>query len=240
LKALRVLLVDTGAARARALQLGLQQHGYSVDVAATAEAGDEAAVVDHHDLIVLVGETEGFDAARLCRALRGQQVTVPILILAEQASTAAKIAGLDAGADDYLAGRDPMAELLARLRSLLRRSTASEGSILRSGELVMNLAEHRVTLAGVPVKLSAKEYALLEFMMRNPRRLLTRTMISASVWDMNHESSSNVIDVYVSALRRKIDRDPLRPRIETVIGCGYRYLDPDEAADAVDLDRPRS
>jgi DNA-binding response OmpR family regulator len=189
---------------------------------------------------VLVGEVEGFDAAHLCRELRRQQVAVPILILAEQASTAAKIAGLDAGADDYLAGPDPMAELLARLRSLLRRSTASEGSILRSGDLVMNLAEHRVTLAGVRVKLSAKEYALLEFMMRNPRRLLSRAMIAASVWDMNHEAGSNVIDVYVSALRRKIDRDPAQPRIETVIGCGYRYLDPDEARDVADVDRPGS
>ncbi len=234
---MRILLVDPGAARARALQLGLQQHGYSVDVALTADAGDEAAVVDHHDLIVLMGEIEGLNAARLCRTLRRQHVAVPILILAEQASTTAKIAGLDAGADDYLAGPDPMPELLARLRSLLRRSTASEGSVLRSGDLVMNLAEHRVTLAGLRVKLSAKEFALLEFMLRNPRRLLTRSMIGASVWDMNYESSSNVIDVYVSALRRKIDRDPTRPRIETVIGCGYRYLDPDEAADVADLDR---
>jgi DNA-binding response OmpR family regulator len=234
---MRVLLVDPGAARARALQLGLQQHGYSVDVALSANAGDEAAVVDHHDLIVLVGEIEGFDAARLCRELRRQHVAVPILILAAEASTAAKIAGLDAGADDYLAGANPLPELLARLRSLLRRATASEGSILRSGDLVMNLAEHRVTLAGVPVKLSAKEHALLEFMMRNPRRLLSRAMIGASVWDMNFESSSNVIDVYVSALRRKIDLDPARPRIETVIGCGYRYVDPDEAGDVVESDR---
>jgi DNA-binding response OmpR family regulator len=233
---MRVLLVDPGAARARTLQLGLQQQGYAVDVAMTAAAGDEAAVVDHHDLIVLVGETEGLDAARLCRALRRQNVSAPILILAERASTAAKIAGLDAGADDYLAGHDPMDELLARMRSLLRRSTSSEGSMLRSGDLVMHLAEHRVTLAGVRVKLSAKEYALLEFMMRNPRRLLSRTMIGASMWDMNYESSSNVIDVYVSSLRRKIDRDPARPRIETVIGCGYRYLDPDEVPE--DVDRP--
>ena len=226
---MRVMIVDPDASRARALQLGLQQHGYAVDVAHSAGEGDEAAVVEHHDLIVLVEARARLDAASLCRALRHQQVAVPILILAEHASSTAKIEGLDAGADDYLAGAHPMPELLARLRSLLRRSTASEGAILRSGDLVMNLAEHVVTLAGSRVKLSAKEYALLEFMLRNRGRLLTRAMIGASVWDMNYEPSSNVIDVYVSALRRKVGRDPAHPRIETVIGCGYRFLDPEAA-----------
>jgi DNA-binding response OmpR family regulator len=106
----------------------------------------------------------------------------------------------------------------------LRRSQAIESVILRCGDLVMNLDEHRVSLGGVDVKLSAKEFALLEYMLRNPRRLLTRTMISESVWDMNYESSSNVIDVYVSSLRRKVDRGASKPRIETVIGSGYRFL----------------
>jgi DNA-binding response OmpR family regulator len=123
-----------------------------------------------------------------------------------------------------------MDELLARLRSLLRRSQASGGAILQSGSLVMNLPEHRVLLAGVVVKLSAKEFALLEYMMRNPRRLLTRTMISESVWDMNYDANSNVIDVYVSSLRRKVDNALPRVHIETVIGCGYRFLDPAESS----------
>lgn len=156
-----------------------------------------------------------------------EKVAAPILILADSTSTAAMVAGLDAGADDYLEQPFAMDGLLARLRSLLRRSRSSERSLLRSGSLVMNLDEHRVTLGGAQVKLSAKEFALLEFPMRNPRLLLTRTMIGESVWDVNYNSDSNVIDVYVSSLRRKVDRGPCK-RIETVIGCGHRFLDLDD------------
>lgn len=198
-----------------------------MDLAANSVAGDEAALVEHHDVILLVGRVPALDSIRLCRQLRQQKVATPIMILADSTSTPAMVAGLDAGADDYMQQPADMDELLARLRSLLRRSRASEGSVLRSGNLVMTLDEHRVTLAGTQVKLSAKEFALLEFLMRNPRRLLTRTMISESVWDMNYCSDSNVIDVYVSSLRRKVDRGP-RKRIETVIGCGYRFLDLDD------------
>jgi DNA-binding response OmpR family regulator len=104
--------------------------------------------------------------------------------------------------------------------------------VLQSGDRVMDRHTHQVTLGGAPVKLSAQEFSLLAYMMRNPRRLLTRAMISESVWDMNYESSSNVIDVYVSTLRRKVDRDPRQPRIETVIGSGYRFLDRPEGQNA--------
>jgi DNA-binding response OmpR family regulator len=237
---MRILVVDPREGAARTLQHALQGQGYAVDVAHTAATGDEIAVVDHHDVIILVDVARGFDGAELCRELRGQGVTAPILIVSEETSTAAKISGLDAGADDYVTAPYVFAELLARLRSLLRRSRASEGAVLRAGDLVMDLREHEVTLAGTRVKLTAKEFALLEYMMRNPRRLLTRTMISESVWDMNYESASNVIDVYVSSLRRKVDTDPARPRIETVIGSGYRFVDPDQPAGAVRQAEPDS
>ena len=228
---MHILIVDHSSAGAHDLQVTLQQHGYAVDVATTTAAGDETAVVDHHDLILLVDARPGLDGARLCRDLRRQKVGAPILMLSTPGSSAAKVAGLDAGADDCLASPFQMDELLARVRSLLRRAQPSEGAILRSGDLVMNLYERRITIAGNRVKLSAKEFTLLEYMLRNPRRLLTRTMISESVWDMNYESGSNVIDVYVSSLRRKIDTDATHRRIETVIGSGYRFRDAGEAAE---------
>jgi DNA-binding response OmpR family regulator len=222
---MRILLIEDNAKLAQTLKDILEQQGYSIDVARTADEGDEFAIVDHHDVIILDVMLADRDGVELCRHLRRQKVTTPILMLTSLSETEDKVAGLDAGADDYLTKPFQVDELLARLRSLMRRSQASEGAVLRSGELEMNLLEHRVSIGGRPVKLSAKEFALLEYMMRNPRKLLTRAMISESVWDMNYESGSNVIDVYVSSLRRKIDRDPKKSRIETVIGSGYRFID---------------
>ena len=229
---MRTLIIEDNVRLAESIKVGLEQQGYVVDVAVTADEGDEMAVVHRHDVIVLdlmLGDRDGME---LCRQLRRQKVTTPILMLTALSATKDKVKGLDAGADDYLVKPFQMEELLARLRSLLRRSQATEGAVLRSGDLVMDLPEHRVTQGGNPVKLSAKEFALLEYFMRNPKKLLTRTMISESVWDMNYESSSNVIDVYVSALRRKVDRDVQRPRIETVIGSGYRFVDHAEPSDS--------
>lgn len=222
---MRILIIEDNAKLAAALKTSLQQQGYSVDVVTTVDEGDEAAVIDHHDLIIIDRMLPDGDGVTLCRQLRQQKIKVPILILTALGSTEDKVAGLDAGADDYMTKPFQLEELLARLRSLLRRAQGTEGAVLRAGDLVMDLLEHRVSLAGVPVKLSAKEFALLEYMMRNPRKLMTRSMISESVWDMNYESSSNVIDVYVSSLRRKIDRGAPMARIETVIGSGYRFHD---------------
>jgi len=225
---MRILLIEDNTKLAQAIKASLEQQGYCVDIAATADEGDEMAVVDRHDVIILDVMLPGRDGVQLCRDLRRQKVAVPILMLTVLGSTADKVAGLDAGADDYLTKPFQVDELMARLRSLLRRSQATEGALLRSADLEMNLLERRVTLGGVPVRLSAKEFALLEYMMRNPKKLLTRAMISESVWDMNYESSSNVIDVYVSNLRRKIDRGSPHPRIQTVIGSGYRFVTPPE------------
>jgi DNA-binding response OmpR family regulator len=228
---MRILLIDHEAESLQSMRLRLEQQGYSVDGAGTTAAAEEAAAV------LLVVRQPGADGSRACRELRRLKVATPILLLSTGHAPGAAVAGLDAGADDHLAAPYAMDELLARLRSLLRRSQASQGALLVSGDLEMNLHEHRVVLAGAQVKLSAKEFALLEFMMRNPRRLLTRTMISESVWDMNYDAHSNVVDVYVSSLRRKIDRDPARRRIETVIGCGYRFVDPDDVSETARASR---
>ncbi|MBL8900803.1 MAG: response regulator transcription factor [Planctomycetes bacterium] len=222
---MRVLVVEDNEKLARSIKSSLEQSGYSVDHAETAEDGERLATLEHFDLIVLDVMLPDRDGIELCRHLRRRRVATPILMLTVLGSVEDKVRGLDAGADDYLTKPFLLDELLARLRSLLRRSQSIEGAVLRSGDLEMKLHEHRVSRAGKPVKLSAKEFALLEFMMRNPGRLLTRAMISESVWDMNYESSSNVIEVYICALRRKIDRDPANSCIETVIGCGYRFND---------------
>ena len=229
---MRILVIEDNARLAQSIREGLEQHGYVVDVAASAEEGDEMATVNRHDLILLDVVLGDGDGIELCRLLRRQRVATPILLLTVLSTTSDKVRGLDAGADDYLTKPFQMDELVARIRSLMRRAQATEGAKLRAGDLVMDLHEHRVAAAGVPVKLSAKEFALLEYFMRNPRKLLTRTMISESVWDMNYESSSNVIDVYVSALRRKVDHNRQQPRIETVIGSGYRFVDHQEPGDA--------
>jgi DNA-binding response OmpR family regulator len=230
---MRVLLVEDNAKLAQTIKTSLEQQGYSVDVARNAAQGDEIAVVEHYDVILLDVMLPDGDGVELCRQLRRQKVATPILMLTVLSATEDKVAGLDAGADDYLTKPFQVDELLARLRSLLRRSQSTENAVLRAGDLVMNLWERRVVVDGISVTLSAKEFSLLEFMMRHPGRLLTRAMISESVWDMNYESSSNVIDVYVSSLRRKVDRGPTKRRIETVIGSGYRFLNHLEPDDSV-------
>ncbi len=222
---MRVLLIDANASLANVLRLSLQQNGYVVDVASTAAEGDELAVVESYDVIVMDVMLPDRDGVALCRDLRRQKVATPILMLTVLCTTSDKVAGLDAGADDYMTKPFQLDELLARLRSLLRRAQSIEGAVLHAGNLEMRLHERTVTRDGELLKLSTKEFALLEFMMRNPRRLLTRALISESVWDMNYEARSNVIDVYVSNLRRKIDSGDGPKHIETVIGSGYRFHD---------------
>jgi DNA-binding response OmpR family regulator/nitrogen-specific signal transduction histidine kinase len=234
---MRVLLIEDNTQPARAIQASLEQQGYYVDVVGTVREGCEAAAIAHYDVIVMHDLLPDGDDVESCRRLRRRALATPILMLSSLGSTQHKDTGLAAGADDYLAQPFEHAELLARLRSLLRRAQASADAVIRSGDLVMNLTEHRVRQDGVEVQLSAKEYALLEFMMRAPGRLLTRAMISESVWDMNYESSSTDIDVHVASLRRKIDRDPTRRRIETVLGSGYLFVEPGGQAAG---DRPAS
>lgn len=231
---MRALLIEDNVRLADSLKAVLEQQGCVVDVAHTAVEGNEMAVAGHHDVIVLDVMLDDRDGLELCRQLRRQKVATPILMLTALTATQDKVKGLDAGADDYLTKPIETEELLARLRSVLRRSQSTSGAVLRSGDLVMDLHKHRVKLGEVAVKVSAKEFALLEYFMRNPRQLLTRSMISESVWNLNHESSSNVIDVHVSSLRRKLNRGPLPSRIETVIGSGYRFVEQSGPVDAPD------
>lgn len=220
---MQVLIVEDNARMTELLRRGLAEHGYSAEVAATASEGEDAAYANEYDAIVLdrmLPDTDGLD---LCRDLRQRGVKVPILMLSGLASVEDRVAGLNAGADDYLPKPFAFDELIARLRALLRRGESGETSKLTYADVELDLLKRAVSRAGQPIRLRNKEYELLEFFMRKPDCVLARTTIAEHVWDSNHDFSSNVIDVNVGALRRKLDRGFNRPLIHTVIGVGYMF-----------------
>jgi DNA-binding response OmpR family regulator len=217
----RVLLVEDDATIAGFLSRGFAESGFVVDSAATAREGEAKATSANFDVIVLDVMLPDGSGVDLCRTLRQKGIEYPILMLTALGSTKDKVAGLEAGADDYLAKPFEFPELVARLRALLRRGKATEASVLRYADLEMNLVRREVTRAGQKIKLTAKEFALLEYLLRNPDRVLSKAEIGQQVWNLDLTYGSNVIEVYMSALRRKIDKgfEPLL--LHTVIGSGY-------------------
>jgi two-component system, OmpR family, copper resistance phosphate regulon response regulator CusR len=218
---MRILVIEDNAKMAGFIAQGLSEQGYAVDVAHTGEEGERLAAAAPYDGIILDLMLPDHDGVEICRNLRRAGMKTPILILTALSTTADKVTGLDAGADDYLTKPFEFDELIARVRALLRRGQAREASALQFEDLEMDLVGRRVARRGQRLNLTAKEFALLEYFMRNPNRVLTRTAIGEHVWDMNFETESNVIDVYISMLRRKIDRGFDRRLIHTVIGAGY-------------------
>lgn len=220
---MRLLVVEDNHDLASAIRRGLVEHGYSVDIVHTGIEGEELAASEAYDLILLDVMLPDRDGVTVCRNLRRRKVAAYVLMLTALSGTGEKVSGLDAGADDYLTKPFEFEELVARIRALLRRGKASESVRLEYGGLVLDLLKRQVRRDGHKITLRAKEFALLEFFMRNPDRVLDRMTITQKVWDINYEPSTNVIDVYVSALRKKIDRDFERPLIHTVVGMGYRF-----------------
>jgi len=218
---MRILVVEDNPKMARFIQQGLSEHGYAVDAAATGTEGEQLAATEPYDLIILDVMLPDQDGVLTCRNLRRRGRATPILMLTALSSTGDKVKGLDAGADDYLTKPFEFDEFLARVRALLRRGQAQEASNLRFADLELDLLTRTVARAGQKIKLTAKEFAMLECFMRSPNRVLSRTVIGERVWDMNFDSDSNVIDVYVSMLRRKIDREFDRRLLHTVVGTGY-------------------
>ncbi len=218
---MRVLVVEDNPKMGRFIRQGLTENGYTVAVVSSSHDGEDRAAAESYDLIILDVMLAAQDGMATCRNLRRRGVKTPMLMLTALSATADKVRGLDAGADDYLTKPFEFEELLARIRALLRRGRAEEAARLKFADLEMDLVSRTVTRAGQKIKLTAKEFGLLEFFLRNPERVLTRTAIGEHVWDMNFDSDSNVIDVYVSMLRRKIDKG-FEPRLlHTVIGTGY-------------------
>jgi two-component system copper resistance phosphate regulon response regulator CusR len=220
---MRTLVIEDNPKMAAAIAQGLKEQGYAVDVFHTGFEGEEAAVLSPYDVLILDLMLPDRDGLDICRALRRRGVKTPVLILSAISATSVKVAGLNAGADDYLAKPFEFEELIARVRALLRRGQATEAAVLRVGDVELDLAKRCVKRGGQTIQLTNKEFALLEYFMRKADRVLTRTQIGEHVWDLNFDPSSNVIDVYVSMLRRKIDKGFDKPLIHTIIGTGYMF-----------------
>ncbi|MFU8828614.1 MAG: response regulator transcription factor [Phycisphaerales bacterium] len=220
---MRVLIVEDNPKMAAALQSGLKENGFAADVCHTGYDGEELAAIEPYDIIVLDLMLPDRDGTEVCRNLRRRKVSAPIIMLTALSSTDDKVTGLNAGADDYITKPFEFEELLARIRAMLRRGEATESRTLMCDDLTLDLYTRRAMRGEQVFELSNKEYCLLEYLMRNQNRVLSRTQIGEKVWDMNFEPSSNVIDVYISSLRKKVDRGFERELIHTIKGAGYRF-----------------
>ena len=217
---MRILVVEDEKKIAGFIKRGLKEEGYAVDVAGDGEEGYELAAVNDYDLIILDLMLPRCDGITLCKKLRAEKFEAPIIMLTAKTSVHDKVTGLDAGANDYLTKPFAFEELLARMRVLLRRSV-QPATQLQVADLVLDLLSHKVTRADREIVLSSREFALLEYLMRNAGSVVTRTMISEHVWDIDFDTSTNVIDVYINYLRNKIDVDFDKKLIQTIRGRGY-------------------
>ncbi|MBF8297269.1 MAG: DNA-binding response regulator [Bacteroidetes bacterium] len=218
---MRILVVEDEKKVARFVQQGLEEEHYTVDVAHDGEAGLQMAESENYDLLVLdvmLPKKSGLDLIREFRARRG---TAPALMLTAKGSIEDKVAGLDSGADDYLTKPFAFAELLARVRSLLRRGSKEKSTVLMIADLELDTVTHKAKRAGRTIELTAKEYALLEYFLRNKEHVLSRTIIAEHIWDYNFDTGTNIIDVYVNHLRAKIESPGEKRLIHTVRGVGY-------------------
>lgn len=220
---MQILVVEDNDKMSELIRQGLAENGYAADVYSNATEGEEAAFIKSYDVIVLDRKLPDRDGLDLCRALRQRGVKTPILMLTALGATEERVSGLNAGADDYLPKPFAFDEFVARLRALMRRGEAGEATTLRYADVELDLLRRSATRASQAIRLRNKEYELLEFFMRRHDRVLTRVTIAEHVWDINYEVSSNVIDVYVGALRRKIDKSFEKPLIHTIIGVGYMF-----------------
>lgn len=217
----RILLVEDDARVAGFVAKGLREHAYAVDLARDGEQAVYLGSVNEYDLVILDVMLPGKDGYTVCRDLRAQGRPVPILMLTARGSVDDRVAGLDSGADDYLTKPFDFKELLARMRALFRRAAVFRPPIVQVADLTLNTANHAVARGGKAVSLTAKEYALLEFLVLNQDRVVDREQIAQHVWDENFDPFSNVIDVYIKRLRHKLDADIHRRLIHTRRGEGY-------------------
>ena len=219
---MRVLLVEDEARISDFITRGLSEQGYAVDAARDGEEAIAWTDVAAFDLIILDVMLPGRDGIEVCYTLRKMGLGTPILMLTARDAVEDRVRGLDSGADDYLVKPFAFAELLARLRALMRRESTILGSVTQVGDLRLDTTTWEASRQGAVIELTAKEYRLLEYLMRHPNQILTRTMIAEHVWNYEFDNATNVIDVHIRNLRRKID-DPFPAKLlQTVRGAGYR------------------
>jgi heavy metal response regulator len=218
---MRILVIEDEKKVASFIKKGLEEEHYAVDTAYDGETGLYMADVNEYDLIVLDLMIPKIDGLEVLKRIRSNKNNVPILVLTAKDTVEDIVKGLDSGCDDYLTKPFNFVVFLARIRALLRREKIEKEPLLKIADLTLSPVTHKVTRRGKEIELTSKEYALLEYFMRNPDKVLTRTMISEHVWDYHFDSLTNVIDVYVNYLRRKIDKDFEPKLIHTIRGVGY-------------------
>jgi len=218
---MRILVIEDEKKVASFIKKGLEEEHYAVDTAYDGETGLYMADVNEYDLIVLDLMIPKIDGLEVLKRIRSNKNNVPILVLTAKDTVEDIVKGLDSGCDDYLTKPFNFTVFLARIRALLRREKIEKEPLLKIADLTLSPVTHKVTRSGREIELTSKEYALLEYFMRNPDRVLTRTMISEHVWDYHFDSLTNVVDVYVNYLRKKIDKDFEPKLIHTIRGVGY-------------------
>jgi len=221
---MHILVVEDEQRLARLLQRVLTEERHTVDIALRGDEGLQLGLSNSYDLLILDLMLPGMEGTEICRELRAEGVGTPILMLTARGAVEDRVAGLNLGADDYLVKPFAMAELLARVAALLRRRdrTPEPGMLWQVGDLTLDLVRHEASRAGRVIELTAKEFALLEYLMRNPARVLSRTQIIDHVWRYDADAISNVVDIYIHYLRDKVDKGFPRRLIRTVRGVGYK------------------
>jgi len=219
---MRILVIDDDRRLCGIVKRGLLEEAYAVDVAYDGEEGEYMAEINPYDLIILDIMMPKKDGIQVCRELRSKRVNTLVLMLTARDAVEDRVKGLDAGADDYLVKPFAFNELLARIRALLRREGAFKSPELQGGDLVLDTLTRQVRRGQETIDLTTKEYAILEYFMRHPSMVITRTMLEEHVWNYDFDSMSNLIDVYIRRLRSKIDVEGEDSLIQTVRGAGYR------------------
>ena len=222
---MRILLVEDNKRLSDSLRLTFEDDGYAVDSAYDGLDGEEMGLMDVYDIIILDIMLPGKNGIEVCKAIRNKRVTTPILMLTARDALDDRVLGLDSGADDYLVKPFEVNELRARIRALFRREAGSKSGVLQIGDLILDPAVHTVERGGLSIDLTSKEFALLEYLMRHSNNLVTREMAEGHLWSYENFVASNVVDVYIRRLRRKIDDPYSEKLLETVRGAGYRIRD---------------